>query len=77
MQYDTYPPTLGAREREGQWAGGRWGWADKKGRRAGTGGKERKKERSTPVARRVLRGHELGSGHRTCLCLAIQGSLIL
>jgi hypothetical protein len=38
---------------------------------------ERKKERSTPVARRVLRGHELGSGHRTYLCLVIQGSLIL
>ncbi len=38
---------------------------------------ERKKERSTPVARRVLRGHELGSGHRTFLCLVIQGSLIL
>jgi hypothetical protein len=37
---------------------------------------ERKKERSTPVARRVLRGHELGSGHRTYLCLVIQGSLI-
>jgi hypothetical protein len=37
----------------------------------------RKKERSTPVARRVLRGHELGSGHRTYLCLVIQGSLIL
>jgi hypothetical protein len=38
---------------------------------------ERKKERSTPVARRLLRGHELGSGHRTYLCLVVQGSLIL
>jgi hypothetical protein len=38
---------------------------------------EGKKERSTPVARRVLRGHELDSGHRTYLCLVIQGSLIL
>ncbi len=38
---------------------------------------ERKKGRSTPVARRVLRGHELGSGHRTYLCLVIRGSMIL
>ncbi len=31
---------------------------------------ERRKERK-------IRGHELGSGHRTYLCLVIQGSLIL
>jgi hypothetical protein len=41
------------------------------------GYRKRKKERSMPVARRVFRGHELGSGHRTYVCLVIQGSLIL
>ncbi len=31
------------------------------------------KERSTPVARRVLRGHELGSGLHRCVCPRLAG----